>query len=983
MITSTNGSAQERLNDAIVVGNLNSPECNEALDRKFVCGFARNAPRVKADMWHQIQAPFRACLKALTTHKVQKRKEGSAAFFNETELTGKTDGDLVYCFRNNKHTKSVTAFALDIDGTDTIERVKQRIIELGLLAIIYTTHSHAAKAGPGADYFRVIIPLQEPFEVGEHGTENAAREWAARYVGFCEKLGCQEVDRSAAKFVQMMYLPRRPTKDAPFQHYIIAGRALAIEDMPSALPEERFGGRAPLARSIEPSERRGGKPVVLADGFDVSAWFNDVGRYADVELLLEQLNWEVRNPYAGEGIAIKCPNFLEHSDPHDESDQGCWACSAQDDKGFVITCRHAHCDGIYTWNFLKLLEDRIRDGDAALPDEFANLSDLLCAEWLYPDTIDGIEVQISPDAYRIDIPTPIRSLHTADEVSHAFDRIKDDPDAGDVEFGRLFAGVEKAGNKAGATAALNRLIKGHGAFNGNDIPRLRKQGAAMLDEERRAEVRERDEAESGDGGIAHPSMDAADPLGETLSGAMATLANRWKPVSVGGKFCVARIADEHALTHDDAFLQTMSEPDFKKFHADRMVKVGDEWVNPAERFLRQTSRCSAVGFAPPPSNAPPTMFNLYVGRALKPTDGDCSRIKEFIHDVVCNGRTDLFRFVWLWMAHLVQRPGEKPGTAIVLRGQGGTGKSSFGRILERLCAPHAYTLADQEHVTGRFAGSHLAVCVLAICTESLFAGDPRINGKLKNLVTAQTAIAEAKGLPVIQVNSYTRFFFDSNNERVVPIDGDGSERRYLVMEIGDQRRNDAAYFTDLYADIEGEDMGALLAELLAYDPSADELDWSHLRIAPDTEERRLMRWHSMRPVERALLKVFEDGELITRAPNGETYRYVFKNDEPIRIPTAELNNYLRDSSNRYDAREGDVRLLIEGLYGREIVDRFGKTWATCRKARGRVDGLVFKRDQWEEGAWAESVRQVTHFFEFPPVNLIQGLLETEYQRMAA
>ena len=60
------------------------------------------------------------------------------------------------------------------------------------------------------------------------------------------------------------------------------------------------------------------------------------------------------------------------------------------------------------------------------------------------------------------------------------------------------------------------------------------------------------------------------------------------------------------------------------------------------------------------------------------------------------------------------------------------------------------------------------------------------------------------------------------------------------------------------------------------------------------------------------------------------------------------------------------------------MDRFGKTWATCRKARGRVDSCVFK-----DGEWEKNVRQATHFFEFPPVNLIQGVLETEYQRMAA
>lgn len=983
MIDVTDYPNGSRLNNAIVIGELASPECADVLSSKFVCGFARNAPEVPSGKWHQIDAPFGDCLKVLTNHPCRSRKEGPAVFFNETELTGETDGDLIFCYRTKRHTRSVTAFALDIDGTDSIERVRQRIIDLGLFAVLYTTYSHAEKASADGDYFRVILPLRQPFCVSDHGTnmDEAARVWTAKYLGFCDVLGCSDVDRSAAKFVQMMYLPRRSAEAAPFRHDLLAGRALELDDMP-AKPDER--GFARSARTMGQHAAKVPEPVKhvrLSDGFDVRAWFNDIGRHADVELLLDALGWEVRNHHAGDGLAIRCPNEREHSNPDDSSDQGCWACRAEDDAGFVITCHHNHCDGVHTWNFVRLLEDRIREGEATLPDGCETLSELLCADWLYPDAIDGAEIDLSPADYRVSTRAQITALATDQDVTAAFGCIQDDPEAGDDDFASLFAGVEKAGNKIGAAKALRELVRRHDAFTGNDFARLKKHGTALLANEQehdRAAKGERQLAHASRDGSAHPSMDIADALGDTLPDAIATLTKRWRPVSIGGKFCVARIADENALTYSDATLQTMSEADFKRFHMDRRVRVGDDWVNPAEQFLHQAPRCSGIEFAPPPTATSATTLNLYAGRSMKPVPGDSGWLKQFIHDVVCNGRTELFQFVWLWMAHLVQRPGEKPGTAIVLRGLGGTGKSSFGRILERLCAPYSFTLADQEHVTGRFAGAHLAVCLVAVCTESLFAGDPRINGKLKNLVTAQTTIAEAKGLPVVQVNSFTRFFFDSNNDRVVPIDGDGSERRYLVMEISDSRYGDKAFFDALYRDIEGDGIEALLADLLSYDPSADGLDWSQLRIAPDTEERRLMRWHSMRPVERALLKVFEDGELTIRAANGETYRYVFEEDEAIRIPTSELNDYLRASTNRYEAKEGDVRLLMESVFGTEIIRPDGKSWLACKKARGRVDALVFR-----ESDWAEDIRQATHFFEFPPLSVLRSQIEAEYQRKAA
>lgn len=984
MIAETDFKSPQRMNDAIIIGDLQSPECIDVLDSELICGFARNAPRVAPDKWHQIKAPFRNCLETLTSHPISNHKEGTAVFFNETELTGKIDKELVFAYRNKQYTKSVTAFVIDIDGTDTIERLKGQIVKLGLFALLYTTHSHDRKKSADGDFFRVIIPLAEPFRVSEHGgkVNDASRTWEAKYNGFCKVLGCENVDSSAAKFVQMMYLPRRVNENAEFHHYLIAGRALALDEMPESKTSRKSKHNSATNRQNNSGSYPRYETTLLSDGFDVKGWFNDVGKYADIELLLEYLGWDIRNHHAGDGIAIKCPNFLEHSDPEDENDQGCWACNTDGDQGFVITCHHHHCDGIYTWDFIKLLEDRILEGDGSFPDGFGSLSELLCDCLIFPDNIDGREINISPADYVIGATTEVSPLRSSNDVQKAFSLIKDDADAGDVEFARLFAGVELGGNKTGAVKALIGFIRSHDAFNGNDIARLKKLGSKFVkcelesNAERAKSQREKSYSASRD--IAHPSMDIAAPLGDTLPEAIATLSKRWKPVSVGGKFCVAKVADLNALTQADAVLQTMSEPDFKKYHLDRRVKVGDEWMNPAEQFLQSTGRASSVQFAPPPCAVPETTLNLYVGRAVEPVQGEYGNIRSFIRDVVCAGRYELFKFVWLWMAHLVQRPGEKPGTAIVLRGQGGTGKSSFGRILERLCAPHSLTLADQEHVTGRFAGSHLGVCLLAVCTESLFAGDPKVSGKLKSLITAPTLLAEAKGLPAVQLSSFTRFYFDSNNERVVPIDGDGSERRYLVMEINDIYRNNADYFERLYREIEGDGLSALLFDLLAYDPNDDNLDWSSLRIAPDTPERRSMRWHSMRPVERALLKIFEDGELTTRSSNGVSYRYRFTDDEPIRIPTSELNEHLRASSNRYDAREGDVRLLMEGLFGIELEDHQGKSWVTSKKARGRVDCEVFADDDWNE-----LVRQKTHFFEFPPINLLHDKLEYEYQRKAA
>mgnify|MGYP003631832515 CR=1 FL=1 len=191
-------------NDAIIYGDLHSEEAQKVLGSELVTGFSHRAPKVAGDKWFQKKFRLRDGLEALTRHPVQKNKEGTALFFNETELTGrvltKNGEKQVFTYRGKAHAKSVTAFVIDIDGTDHIDRVRNRIVEMGRFAVLYTTHSHARKASEDGDFFRVIMPLERPFLVDEHGgnPRAAAMNWLSRYVGFSKVLGIRDLDLSAA-----------------------------------------------------------------------------------------------------------------------------------------------------------------------------------------------------------------------------------------------------------------------------------------------------------------------------------------------------------------------------------------------------------------------------------------------------------------------------------------------------------------------------------------------------------------------------------------------------------------------------------------------------------------------------------------------------------------------------------------------------------------------------------------------------------------
>jgi hypothetical protein len=68
----------------------------------------------------------------------------------------------------------------------------------------------------------------------------------------------------------------------------------------------------------------------------------------------------------------------------------------------------------------------------------------------------------------------------------------------------------------------------------------------------------------------------------------------------------------------------------------------------------------------------------------------------------------LFNWVFGWFADIFQHPDTKCGTALVLRGPMGVGKTIVGDTFGQLLGAHYVQVADPRYVTGRF-NAHLVV----------------------------------------------------------------------------------------------------------------------------------------------------------------------------------------------------------------------------------------------------------------------------------
>lgn len=132
-------------------------------------------------------------------------------------------------------------------------------------------------------------------------------------------------------------------------------------------------------------------------------------------------------------------------------------------------------------------------------------------------------------------------------------------------------------------------------------------------------------------------------------------------------------------------------------------------------------------------------------------------------------------------AHLIQKPGIKPGVCIIMKGKQGAGKGTRGRLLNALISDdYFYSTGDSDKVLGRFTKpvSKKLVLELDECVSNkMFESSAR----LKNLITEKTYTIEGKGESAYNENSFCRVVGNTNYENPVKIEA--SDRRYVILEV--------------------------------------------------------------------------------------------------------------------------------------------------------------------------------------------------------
>jgi hypothetical protein len=332
-------------------------------------------------------------------------------------------------------------------------------------------------------------------------------------------------------------------------------------------------------------------------------------------------------------------------------------------------------------------------------------------------------------------------------------------------------------------------------------------------------------------------------------------------VLMGSKAVVIRELPDARL---EDRVRILSIEAFRAYFGNRFTQImgGDGKVRTltwADRWLRDRARrqFDGIEFHPDVANAggTPGYLNLWRGFSVEPMAGDGAYtiFRDHLLTNVCEGDESLFEWLFGWFAHLMQRPRERIGTALVFRGRMGTGKTKVGEVIGRLIADHYFLVDDPRYITGQF-NAHMASCLLMQAEEAVWAGDKAAEGRLKSLVTSGTQMIEAKGVDPVRVDNFLRLIMTSNEDWVVPAGKE--ERRFAVFTVADLARDNHGYFAEMQAELDAGGYEALLADLLAFD-----LAKVNLRKIPKTEALLEQKIRSLKHVERWWLDCLQRGSI--------------------------------------------------------------------------------------------------------------------------
>ena len=371
----------------------------------------------------------------------------------------------------------------------------------------------------------------------------------------------------------------------------------------------------------------------------------------------------------------------------------------------------------------------------------------------------------------------------------------------------------------------------------------------------------------------------------------------------------------------------MSRHNFINSYGHHFVEMGGKRRLLPEVLWSLTSATRVTGLTFDPSTLDSIVhtpkgdkINEWSGFDIQPaesaTSEEVQKFTTYLRDVVCSENDDYYAWVLAWCADIFQRPSEKSGTALVLVGEEGAGKSILGHeILGKIIGHRHYATSNTiDNVTRNF-NSLYSGRLLVQCDEAMTSRQKSQAARMKSLITDPTMSVEPKGVDAYFLPNHTRFFFTSNElEDAVYLSSGHGDRRYTVIEVSESYRGQVINFWEPF--VRWLQEPGTLAKIHRY-LLDHKYDKSLIRRPLSTEAKSRMEQASWEPFDAWLAAMLSRGHPLDEESHVKPYdaftlgegnmSEIDRTDWPTHVNMSALLNDYRNHVRRIQRRDhGDM-----------------------------------------------------------------------------
>lgn len=263
--------------------------------------------------------------------------------------------------------------------------------------------------------------------------------------------------------------------------------------------------------------------------------------------------------------------------------------------------------------------------------------------------------------------------------------------------------------------------------------------------------------------------------------------------------------------------------------------------------------CKAVKFF----SKDKSIFSLFQGYKYKCVETvDESLIKPFlnlIYEVIADSNKEVYDYIIKWISYIIQNPGQKTETSLILKGSQGIGKNTFTDVIAELLSGYSVkNLTEISELTGTF-NSVVEAKMFIVLNELRNIGEERLANfdSLKSIITDKTIRINEKYQPRRTAENVANLIFVSNNS--YPVKVENGDRRYIVLSCNGKYKGNHAFWTQMFSSFTDEFYENLITYFMK-----QELAEFNPRNIPMTEAKQDLIEASRTPLDLWICERYDD-----------------------------------------------------------------------------------------------------------------------------